>query len=81
MWTGWCRGPPMPGPRNAKMADLINLRRVRKAKARAQKGKVAEANRVAHGFAKPLKKLAEARTEKEGRALSGHKLEPAKSDK
>jgi hypothetical protein len=63
------------------MADLINLRGARKAKARAEKDKVAEANRVAHGVAKPLKKLAEAKAVKAERALSGHKLEPAKSDK
>jgi hypothetical protein len=60
------------------MAELINLRRARKAKARAEKDKVAEANRVAHGVAKPVKKLAEAQVEKAAKALSGHKLEPHK---
>ena len=60
------------------MADLINLRRARKARARAEKDRQAEVNRAAHGVAKPLKKLAEARAEKEAQKLSGHKLEPDK---
>jgi hypothetical protein len=62
------------------MAELINLRRTRKAKARAEKDKSAEANRVAHGTPKAVRKLAEAKTEKAERALSGHKLEPSKKD-
>ena len=60
------------------MADLINLRRARKAKAKAEKSKAADANRAAHGIAKPVKKLAEARTEKAARDLAAHKLEPDK---
>ena len=60
------------------MAELINLRRARKAKARAEKDEKAQANRVAHGVAKPVRKLAEARAEKEAQALSGHRLEPDK---
>jgi hypothetical protein len=60
------------------MAELINLRRARKARARAEKDKQAEANRVAHGVAKPVRKLAEARTEKEAQKLSAHRLEPDK---
>jgi hypothetical protein len=60
------------------MAELINLRRARKARARAEKDKQAEANRAKHGVAKPVRKLAEARTEKEAQALSRHKLEPDK---
>jgi hypothetical protein len=63
------------------MAELINLRRARKAKARAEKDKTAEANRVAHGVAKPLKKLAKAKAEKAQRLLSGHRLEPGNQDK
>jgi hypothetical protein len=57
-------------------AELINLRRARKAKARAEKDKTAETNRVAHGIAKPAKKLAGAKTRKAERDLAGHKLEP-----
>jgi hypothetical protein len=58
------------------MAEIVNLRRTRKGKARAEKDKSAEASRAAHGIAKPVKKLAEARTAKEKRDLAAHKLEP-----
>ncbi len=60
------------------MAEIINLRRARKAKARAEKGKEADANRAAHGTPKPVKDLARARAEKAQQTLSGHKLEPDK---
>jgi hypothetical protein len=62
------------------MAELINLRRTRKAKARADKDKTAEANRVAHGTPKALKKLAEARKDKADQCLSGHRLEKGDAD-
>ena len=55
------------------MSDLINLRRARKAKDKAEKAKTAEANRVAHGTPKDLRDLAKARAEKERRDLEGHK--------
>jgi hypothetical protein len=57
------------------MADLINLRRARKAKAKAEKDKAAEANRVAHGTPKALRTLAEARREKELSRLESKKLD------
>lgn len=57
------------------MTDIINLRRVRKAKAKAQKDKTAEANRVFFGRPKSLRNLTRARTEKEGQTLSDHRLE------
>jgi hypothetical protein len=60
------------------MAELINLRRARKAKGKAEKAKAAAANRAVHGIAKPVRKLAEARAEKAQQALAGHKLEPDK---
>lgn len=60
------------------MADLINLRRARKAKGKAEKAKAADANRAAHGIAKPVRKLAEARAEKARQTLAGHRLEPDK---
>jgi hypothetical protein len=56
------------------MAEIINLRRARKGKARAEKEKTAQANRVAHGTPKALKKLEAARQEKAKERLSGHKL-------
>ena len=57
------------------MAEIINLRRARKGKARAEKDKAAEANRVLHGTPKQLRNLAQARKDKADQALSGHKLE------
>jgi hypothetical protein len=57
------------------MADLINLRRARKAKARAEKDKTAQANRAAHGTPKALKKLEQARREQELSRLDSKKLD------
>jgi hypothetical protein len=57
------------------MADLVNLRRVRKAKARAEKSAEADANRIKHGIAKPVRALAKARDEKAKRKIDAHKLE------
>jgi hypothetical protein len=56
-------------------ADLINLRQARKAKARAEKDRTAEANRIAHGTPKALRKLEEARRDKAAQTLAGHRLE------
>jgi hypothetical protein len=55
------------------MAEIVNLRRARKDKARAQKDKAAEANRAAHGTPKSLRDLAKARSEKAARNLDAHK--------
>ena len=62
------------------MTEIINLRRARKDKARAEKDKVAAANRVAHGTPKALKKLEQAKAEKAKERLSGHKLGQEESD-
>ena len=56
------------------MAEIVNLRRVRKAKAKAEKEKTAEANRVAHGTPKKLRDLAKARSELQARGLENHRL-------
>jgi len=56
------------------VAEIVNLRRVKKAKARAEKSAEADANRVKHGVAKNVHKLAQARGEKDKRALEGHRL-------
>jgi hypothetical protein len=55
------------------MADVVNLRRARKAKARAEAGAQAAANRVTHGRSKAEKKLAQAEKETAERKLDGHK--------
>ena len=56
------------------MADIVNLKRVRKAKARSEKEAQAEANRAKHGVAKPVRDLAKARGEKAKRNIDAHKL-------
>ena len=62
------------------MAEIINLNRARKAKAKAEKGKAAEANRALHGTPKALQKLEQARKEQAAERLGGHKLENAPDD-
>ncbi len=62
------------------MAEIINLRRARKEKARAEKDKTAAANRIAHGTPKALKKLEQAKAEKTKERLSGHRLENEPDD-
>jgi hypothetical protein len=57
------------------MAEIVNLRRARKAKARDGKEKTAQANRTLHGTPKAVRNLAETRKDKADQALSGHKLE------
>jgi hypothetical protein len=57
------------------MAELINLRQARKAKAKAQKEKAAETNRILHGTPKAVRKLSEARKDKAEQRLAGHRLE------
>jgi hypothetical protein len=57
------------------MADLINLRRARKAKGRAEKEREAEANRVRHGVAKSVRSLAQATSKKTAQELDRRKLE------
>ena len=55
------------------MAELINLRGARKAKARREKEKTADANRVLHGTPKNLRDLAKAKSDKTARDLDAHK--------
>ena len=57
------------------MAEIVNLRRARKAKARDEKAREADANRVKHGVAKSARDLAKARAEKDKSAVDAHKLD------
>jgi hypothetical protein len=59
------------------VAEIVNLRRVKKAKARAEKSAEADANRAKHGVAKSMRDLEEARDEKEKQKLEGHRLKDA----
>ena len=63
----------MPAPGLGIMAEIVNLRRARKAKARDEKEKTAHANRVLHGTPKNLRDLAKAKTAKSIRELDAHK--------
>ena len=57
------------------MAEIVNLNRARKARAKAEKTKQAETNRVLHGTPKALRNLQKARKDKADQGLGGHKLE------
>lgn len=57
------------------MSEIVNLKRVRKAKARREKEVVAEANRAEHGVAKNKHKLAKARAEIDLHELNSKKLD------
>jgi len=57
------------------MSEIVNLRRVKKAKARTAKEAQADANRAKHGVAKSVRSLEEARAEKDKRDIDAHKLD------
>ena len=57
------------------MAELINLRLARKAKARAEADKTAAANRVKHGQTKADKARVKAEADRTERDLESKKLE------
>ena len=62
------------------MAEIVNLKRARKTRDKAEKEKTAESNRVLHGTPKHLRNLAEARKDKADQLLTGHKLEKPEDD-
>ncbi len=57
------------------MAEIVNLRRARKAKGRAEKDRAADANRTRYGTAKSERDLVKARTEKEKNRTDAHLLD------
>ena len=57
------------------MSEIVNLKRVRKDKAKKEKDAKAAANRAAFGTPKALRKLSEARKEKAAHEIEGHRLE------
>lgn len=57
------------------MAEIVNLRRARKAKLRREDEKTAAANRVQFGTAKRHRENAQSEREKAVREIEGHKLE------
>jgi hypothetical protein len=62
------------------MAEIVNLNRARKARAKAEKTKQAETNRVLHGTPKQLRKLEQARKDQAEQRVSGHTLEKDDDD-
>ncbi|MBO6673907.1 MAG: DUF4169 family protein [Rhizobiales bacterium] len=56
------------------MAEIVNLRQARKAKARSQKEKVAETNRALHGRTKAEKQVEKSTKHKVAKHLDDHKL-------
>jgi len=63
------------------MGDVINLRQFRKTKARAEKEKSAEQNRITFGRTKAEKDLTRARNEKAEKTLDQGKLEKPDDEK
>ena len=61
------------------MAEVVNLRRARKTKARNQKEKAAADNRLRFGVAKRERDLAAARSEKASQEIDAHKLDDGES--
>jgi hypothetical protein len=57
------------------MAEIVNLNKVRKAKARADAKRNAEANRIIHGRAKEEKAADRRQADKAARDLDGKKVE------
>ncbi len=60
------------------MAEIVNLKRVKKAKARAAKEDEAATNRARFGTPKHLRELTKARSEKAAADLEAGKLDPDK---
>lgn len=57
------------------MTEIVNLKRVRKTRARSEKVKTAEANRIKHGTAKSVRDLAKVRAENDASDIDRHKLD------
>ncbi len=62
------------------MGDVVNLRQFKKTKARSEKEKQAEQNRLSHGRTKAEKSLTGAINEKIEKALDQGKLEKSQKD-
>lgn len=59
------------------MADIVNLRRFKKRKARDAAAKVADENRASHGRTRAQKEAEKSATERRDRQLDGHLLDPS----
>jgi hypothetical protein len=61
------------------MAEIVNLNRARKAKAKAQAEKTAANNRIKHGTPKHLRKLSDAERKKAEAEIDAKRLEDDKT--
>lgn len=57
------------------MAEIVNLNRARKTRARTEERKAADANAALHGLTRAERKLASARHDKAARDLDAHRRE------
>jgi hypothetical protein len=57
------------------MGEIVNFRRARKAKSRAEAAAQADANRMKHGVSKGQRDLVRAHSAKAQRNLTAHKLD------
>ena len=57
------------------MAEIVNLKRARKAKTRSAAERKADANRMLHGTPKAARKLAKAQGKKDRRDIDAHRLD------
>jgi len=80
--TGKCRRPKIShldrgvsGYRKNRMAELVNLRTVRKRAKRQQDERHAAANRLIHGQPKHVRSLDQAREAKAARDLEQHRID------
>jgi hypothetical protein len=62
------------------MAEIVNLRRARKARARVEAEKDAAANRASFGLSKTEKKIARSMRSLEAQKLDGHRRERSPRD-
>ncbi len=62
------------------MGDVVNLRQFKKAKARSEKEKSSEQNRLSHGRTKAEKSLTSALNDKAETALNQGKLEKPRKE-
>lgn len=62
------------------MGDVVNLRQFKKTKARSEKEKNAEQNRISHGRTKAEKSVTTAINEKAEKTLDQGKLEKSRND-
>ena len=63
------------------MAEIVNLRRARKAKARSEAEAQAAQNRIEFGRTKAERKLTAAEKTLQATRLDGHRLDATKDDK